>query len=183
MSFLHQAINMWYLCFVGLKFDRVCTFVFLCSVQDCNIFNCSFIMRLEHIVELVETELKKWHELICKQWSHVPLVLTPPKKAKEKHNWCHLNTVTTQQLFNLQAIWKQTLIRKLFCWFLSIVVWSMWSNQYVRFRSSSSFVPNMYHQISNIRRTKSQNSNVSCLVLSCCCLNLLKPCVKSRMKM
>ena len=35
-----------------------------------------------------------------------------------------------------------------------------------------------YHQISNIRHTKSQNLNVSRLISSCCCLNLLKPCDK-----
>ena len=36
-----------------------------------------------------------------------------------------------------------------------------------------------YRQISNIRRTKYQNPNISRLVSSCRCLNLLKPCVKS----
>ena len=40
-----------------------------------------------------------------------------------------------------------------------------------------------YRATSNIRRTKSQNLNIYHLVLSCPCLNLLKPWVKSRMKM
>ena len=39
-----------------------------------------------------------------------------------------------------------------------------------------------YPQISNIRCTKSQNLNVSCLVLQLSLRNLLKPGVKSRMK-
>ena len=40
-----------------------------------------------------------------------------------------------------------------------------------------------YRQVSNIRRTKSQNLNVSCLVLQLSLHNLLKPGVYSRMKM
>ena len=40
-----------------------------------------------------------------------------------------------------------------------------------------------YRQISNIRRTKSQNLNVSRLVLQLSLPNLLKPCIKLRMKM
>ena len=40
-----------------------------------------------------------------------------------------------------------------------------------------------YRYISNIGRTKSQNLNVSRLVLQLSFLNLLKPDVKSRMKM
>ena len=40
-----------------------------------------------------------------------------------------------------------------------------------------------YRQVSNIRRTKSLNLNVSCLVLQLSLHNLLKPGVKSRMKM
>ena len=40
-----------------------------------------------------------------------------------------------------------------------------------------------YRQVSNIRRTKSQNINVSCLVLQLSLPNPLKPCVKLRMKM
>ena len=39
-----------------------------------------------------------------------------------------------------------------------------------------------YRQVSNISRTKSHNSNVSRLVLQLLSRNLLKPCVKSRMK-
>ena len=39
-----------------------------------------------------------------------------------------------------------------------------------------------YRQVSNIRHTKSQNLNVSCLVLQLSLRNLLKPGVKSRMK-
>ena len=45
------------------------------------------------------------------------------------------------------------------------------------------FLTTTYYQICNIRCTKSQNLNVSRLVLPCCCLNLLKPDVKSRMTM
>ena len=41
----------------------------------------------------------------------------------------------------------------------------------------------IYFQISNIRRSKSQNLNVSRLVLHLSLPNLLKPCVKLRMKM
>ena len=44
-------------------------------------------------------------------------------------------------------------------------------------------VVNIYRQISNIRHSKCQNLNASRLVSSCRCLSLLKPCVKSRMKM
>ena len=40
-----------------------------------------------------------------------------------------------------------------------------------------------YRQISNIRRTKSQNLIVSRLVLQLSLPNLLKPCIKLRMKM
>ena len=40
-----------------------------------------------------------------------------------------------------------------------------------------------YRQISNIRRTKSQNLNVSRLVLQLSLRSILKPGVKSRMKM
>ena len=40
-----------------------------------------------------------------------------------------------------------------------------------------------YRQNSNLRRTKPQNSNVSRLVLQLSLYNLLKPCVKSMMKM
>ena len=40
-----------------------------------------------------------------------------------------------------------------------------------------------YRQISNISRTKSQNLTVSCLVLQLSLPNLLKPCVKLKMKM
>ena len=40
-----------------------------------------------------------------------------------------------------------------------------------------------YRQISNTIRTKSQNLNVSRLVLHLSLPNLLKPCVKLRMKM
>ena len=40
-----------------------------------------------------------------------------------------------------------------------------------------------YRQVSNIRRTESQNLNVSCLVSQLSLCNLLKPGVKSRMKM
>ena len=42
---------------------------------------------------------------------------------------------------------------------------------------------NAYLQISHFRCTKSQNLNVSHLISSRPCLNLLMPCVKSRMKM
>ena len=41
---------------------------------------------------------------------------------------------------------------------------------------------NTFHQISNIRRTKSLNLNVSRLVLQLSLSNLLKPCVKLRMR-
>ena len=41
----------------------------------------------------------------------------------------------------------------------------------------------MYRQISNIRLTKSQNLIVSHLVLKLFLCNILKPCVKSKMKM
>ena len=41
---------------------------------------------------------------------------------------------------------------------------------------------NAYRQISNIRRTKSQTLNVSCLVLQLSLPNPLKPGIKSRMK-
>ena len=41
----------------------------------------------------------------------------------------------------------------------------------------------VYRQISNISRTKSQNLNSSHLVLQLSLCNILKPCVKSRMKM
>ena len=41
----------------------------------------------------------------------------------------------------------------------------------------------MYRKISNISRTKSQNSNVSRLGLQLSLRNILKPCVKWRMKM
>ena len=40
-----------------------------------------------------------------------------------------------------------------------------------------------YHQISNISYTKSQNLIVSHLVLQLSLANLLKPCVKLKMKM
>ena len=40
-----------------------------------------------------------------------------------------------------------------------------------------------YHQISNIRCTKFQNLNVSCLILQLFLCNILKPGVKLRMKM
>ena len=40
-----------------------------------------------------------------------------------------------------------------------------------------------YRKFSNIRRTKSQNLNVSLLILQLYLRNLLKPCVKARMKM
>ena len=40
-----------------------------------------------------------------------------------------------------------------------------------------------YRQVSNIRRVTSQNLDVSCLVLQLSSRNLLKPGVKSRMKM
>ena len=40
-----------------------------------------------------------------------------------------------------------------------------------------------YRQISNIRRTKSQTLNASCLVLQLSLPNPLKPGIKSRMKM
>ena len=40
-----------------------------------------------------------------------------------------------------------------------------------------------YHKISNIRRTESQNLNDFRLVLHLSMSNLLKPAVKSRMKM
>ena len=36
-----------------------------------------------------------------------------------------------------------------------------------------------YRQITNISRTKSQNVDISCLVLQLSLCNLLKPCVKS----
>ena len=41
----------------------------------------------------------------------------------------------------------------------------------------------IYRHISNIRCTKSHNSNVSCLVLQLSLSNALKKCIKSRMKM
>ena len=41
----------------------------------------------------------------------------------------------------------------------------------------------MYRQISNIRLTKSQNLNVSCLILQLSLAKPLKPRTKSRMKM
>ena len=41
----------------------------------------------------------------------------------------------------------------------------------------------VYRQISNISHTKSQNLNVSPLVLQLSLPNLLKPCVKLRMEM
>ena len=44
-------------------------------------------------------------------------------------------------------------------------------------------ISNEYRQISNIRHTKSQNLNISRLVLHLSLPNLLKPCVKLRMKM
>ena len=40
-----------------------------------------------------------------------------------------------------------------------------------------------YHKTSSISRTKSQNLNVSCILLQLSSLNLLKPGVKLRMKM
>ena len=40
-----------------------------------------------------------------------------------------------------------------------------------------------YRKVSNIRRTKFQNLRVSCPVLQLSWPNLLKPCIKSRMKM
>ena len=40
----------------------------------------------------------------------------------------------------------------------------------------------IYRQLSNIKRSKSQNLNVSRLVLELSLLNPLKSCVKSRMK-
>ena len=40
-----------------------------------------------------------------------------------------------------------------------------------------------YHKTPSISRTKSQNLNVSCLIMQLSLLNQLKPCVKSRMKM
>ena len=46
----------------------------------------------------------------------------------------------------------------------------------------SNFETLLKHQISNIRRTKSQNLNVSRLVLQLSLPNQLKPDVKSRMK-
>ena len=53
--------------------------------------------------------------------------------------------------------------------------------QNVHFKNAVKDIP--YHQISNISRTKSQNSNVSRLVLQLSLPSLLKPFVKSRMKM
>ena len=45
------------------------------------------------------------------------------------------------------------------------------------------YVAMIYRKVSNIRRTKSQNLNVSRPVLQLSLPNLLKPCIKSRMKM
>ena len=42
---------------------------------------------------------------------------------------------------------------------------------------------NPYRKTSSISRTKSQNLNVSCIILQLFSLNPLKPCVKLRMKM
>ena len=44
-------------------------------------------------------------------------------------------------------------------------------------------VSKIYRKISNVSRSKSQNVNVSCLVMQLSLRNLLKPCVKSRKKM
>ena len=46
----------------------------------------------------------------------------------------------------------------------------------------SSFIT-AYRKTSSISRTKSQNLNVSCILLQLSSLNPLKPCVKLRMKM
>ena len=61
-----------------------------------------------------------------------------------------------------------------------------WLVQYSDYCCSLHHLPfiNMdYRQVSNIRRTKSQNLNASRLVLSLSAPNPLKPCVKLRMKM
>ena len=42
---------------------------------------------------------------------------------------------------------------------------------------------NYYRETSSLSRTKSQNLNVSCILLQLSSLNPLKPCVKLRMKM
>ena len=47
----------------------------------------------------------------------------------------------------------------------------------------SGHLDRIYRQVSNIRGTKFINLNVSCLVLQLSLHNLLKPCVKSRIKM
>ena len=57
-------------------------------------------------------------------------------------------------------------------WFHLIGPWEMWTKIF-----------NIYRQISNISHTKSQNLNVSRLILQLSLYNILKPGVKSRMKM
>ena len=51
------------------------------------------------------------------------------------------------------------------------------------FQAETKLFQEKYHQISNISGTKSQNLNVCRLVLQLSLHNLLKPGVKSRMKM
>ena len=63
----------------------------------------------------------------------------------------------------------------------SLAIWI--SIDTVKIAKINSEQNHIYHQISNIRCTKSQNLNVSSLIMHLSLPNLLKPCVNLKMKM
>ena len=97
--------------------------------------------------------------------------------------WCHWATMScyVQFALNIPSIGHVTLVA--IAGTTILVPCLTFESQQVIQRRGSSLVKKMYRKISNIRRTKSQNLNVSRLVLQLFSPNPMKPGVKSRMKM
>ena len=97
------------------------------------------------------------------------------------HHWLHWKLskwqLPVQPVMKISSKWRH------FCFSVCCPITSAWMQNMKQHRHRGVSPKYRYHQISNISVTKSQNLNVSHLVLQLPFPNLLKPGVKSRMSM